>query len=250
MDSTQTYQKLLPQTELVFKVTPVHLSLRTYLSTDDTRGEHCLSLKCPTLALQSLHPHVQPPSRISETRGNQRLAKHFLLSLMDEDRQKSLGILGEVFGLAAMFQFYLDFWALAVRKKDTEEPSAFPASTGNYKNIKFSDEVGREKKENWRDLKSVMTDLRQEYWSTHPLATSKPILRWEDDREVWTSVGDVLLRAQQDLKADIEMDARYEKDILVLASAMELCVFRLEKFHSKFSDRARLVKNSNKCILL
>ena len=95
-----------------------------------------------------------------------------------------------------------------------------------------------------------MTDLRQEYWSTHPLATSKPILRWEDDREVWTSVGDVLLRAQQDLKADIEMDARYEKDILVLASAMELCVFRLEKFHSKFSDRAKLVKNSNKCILL
>jgi len=250
MDSTQTYQKLLPQTELVFKVTPIHASLRTYLSPDDKRGEHCLSLKCPTLALQSLHPNVQPPSRISETRGNGRLAKHFLLSLMDEDRQMSLGMLGEVFGLAAMFQFYLDFWALAVRKIDTEEPPDFPASTGNYKNIKFCEETGREKKENWRDVKSVMTDLRQDYWSTHPLASSKPILRWEDVREVWTSVGDVLFRAQQDLKTDIEMDDRYEKDILILASAMELCVFRLENFHSKFSDRAKLVKNSNKCILL
>ena len=250
MDSSQTYQKLLPQTELVFKVTPIHPSLGTYLSPHDTRGEHCLSLKCPTLALQSLHPNVQPPANISQTRGNERLAKHFLLSLMEEDRQKSLGSLDEVFGLAAMFQFYLDFWALAIKKSDNEEPPDFPASTGSYRNIKFSDEKGREKKENWRDVKSVKTDLRKPYWSTHPLATCKPILRWEDDREVWRSVGDVLSRAQQDFKTDIEMDARYEQDILVLASAMELCVFRLEKFHSKFSDRAKVVKNSNKCILL
>lgn len=251
MDSSQTYQKLLPQTELVFKVTPIHPSLRTYLSPDNTKGEHCLSLKCPTLALQSLHPNVQPPARISETRSSERLAKHFLLSLMEEDRQKSLGMLGEVFGLAAMFQFYLDFWALAIKKSDKkEEPPDFPASTGNYRSIKFSDEKGREKKENWRDVKSVMADLRKSYWSTHPLATSKPILRWEDDREVWRSVGDVVLRAQQDFKTDIELDATYEKDILLLSSAMELCVFRLEKFHSKFSERAKEVKNSNKCILL
>ena len=251
MDSSRTYQKLLPQTELVFKVTPIHPSLRTYLAPDDTRGQHCLSLKCPTLALQSLRPNVQPPTRISETRGNERLAKHFLLSLMEEDRQRSLGMPGEVFGLAAMFQFYLDFWALAIKKSDTEEPPEFPAKTGNYKNIKFSDERGREKKENWRDVKSVMTDLRQDYWSTHPLATSKPVLRWDDDRETWRSVGDVLFRAQQDSKVDIdEMDPRYERDVLLLASAMELCVFRLEKFHSKFSDQANMVKNSNKCILL
>ena len=244
MDSSQTYQKLLPQTQLVFEVTPIHPSLSTYLSPDDTSGEHCLSLKCPTLALQSLHPNVQPPARISETRGNGRLAKHFLLSLMDEDRQKSFGMQGEVFGLAAMFQFYLDFWALAVRKTDMEEPPDFPASPGSYKVIKFSDKAGRERKENWRDVKKVMIDLRQGYWSSHPLASKKPILRWEDDREVWNSVGDVLLRAQQDIKADVE------KDILILANAMELCVFRLEKFHSKFSDRAKVVKKSNKCTLL
>ena len=251
MDSSQTYQKLLPQTELVFKVTPIHPSLGTYLSSNDTRGEHCLSLKCPTLALQSLHPNVQPPANISQTRGNERLAKHFLLSLMEEDRQKSLGSLDEVFGLAAMFQFYLDFWALAIKKSDNEEPPDFPASTGSYRNIKFSDEKGREKRENWRDVKSVMADLRKYYWSTHPLVTSKLILRWEADREIWRSVGDVLHRAQQDYnKADIEMDARYETDILLLASASERCVSRLEKFHSKFSDRAKVVKNSNKCILL
>ena len=89
-----------------------------------------------------------------------------------------------------------------------------------------------------------MIDLRQGYWSSHPLASKKPILRFEDDREVWNSVGDVLLRAQQDIKADVE------KDILILANAMELCVFRLEKFHSKFSDRAKVVKKSNKCTLL
>jgi len=249
MESSQTYQKLLPQTELVFKVTPIHPSLLTYLSPNDKRGEQCLSLKCPTLALQSLHPNVQPPANISQTRGNERLAKHFLLSLMEEDRQKSLGMLGEVFGLAAMFQFYLDFWALAVKKSDIEEePPDFPAPNGNYRSIKFSAEKGRERKENWRDVKSVMTDLRKCYWSTHPLATSKSILRWEDDREVWRSVGDVLLRAQEDFSlADIE---RYEKDILILASAMELCVFRLDQFHSKFSDRAKVLKKSNKCILL
>jgi len=100
-------------------------------------------------------------------------------------------------------------------------------------------------------VKSVMADLRKYYWSTHPLVTSKLILRWEADREIWRSVGDVLHRAQQDYnKADIEMDARYETDILLLASASERCVSRLEKFHSKFSDRAKVVKNSNKCILL
>ena len=37
-------------------------------------------------------------------------------------------MLGEFFGVAAMFQFYLYFWALAIKKSDTEEPPDFPAS--------------------------------------------------------------------------------------------------------------------------
>ena len=239
---------LLPQAEFLVRLP--YASQRTYLTVpSDKEQQHCLSLSCTSL--NQFQAPVKPPENLSKTRADKKLAKHFLMRLFAADDKKKLGIKADVFAHAAMFQFYLDFHALATSADDEESQPGFPAHPGNFK------QVGRNSVKNWRSSEKVMMDLTQDYWATHPLLRcvtsetegSKLVFAYGEDVGKWKLVAEVIRRAQV-ADSTKRKESEKRKDLLVFFEAMDTCVFRLDDLHSEFSDRARELSKKKICNLL
>lgn len=213
---TSSYHRLplLPQAEFLVRLP--HASQRTYLSVpSDKEQQHCLSLSCTSL--NQFQAPVKPPENLSKT----------------------------------MFQFYLDFHALATSADDEESQPGFPAHPGNFK------QVGRNSVKNWRSSEKVMMDLTQDYWATHPLLRcttsetegSKLVFAYGEDVGKWKLVAEVIRQAQV-ADSTKRKESEKRKDLLVFFEAMDTCVFRLDDLHSEFSDRARELSKKKICNLL
>ena len=75
-------------------------------------------------SLLSICNNIPPtPPNLAKTRESLTLASHFMLMLQDLDSKRNCD--REELGYASMFQFYLDFYALAVTSTGLEGTQAF-----------------------------------------------------------------------------------------------------------------------------
>ena len=152
-----------------------------------------------------------------------------MLMLQDMDSKRNCD--KEELGYASMFQFYLDFYALAVTSNGLEGSQAFPVKpqdgrSYNTKNWSYRDI----KSPGWKPLKEIQTTLNLLYWRSHPLQSSWRCLEVAgyDDKDTWRG-------ASEALKAE----SFGEDDLLSLADTMSLLSSRLEPFHQEFQIKLK-----------
>jgi hypothetical protein len=213
----------------------LHPSERTYLPLPGPGPSSCLSLSCASL--HQCCARLTVPEDLGVTRQDDSLARHFLLRLWGID-QDQLGLepenLGGVFGYAAMFQFLLDFWSLAVARRGGSLPTFPGRPGGDHK--PFDSCRLLEPAAGWRTAAEILVSLQEDYWARHPLLPGPRALRLhpeqEEDRQLWGRVGRVLAGR-----------AGGREEVKVLTEAMAVCFTRLEKVHKQFNeDLGRLAK--------
>jgi len=208
------------------KKTEKHGSLATYLHLPKESHQQikCLKLSCNSLT--SILP-IDNPEDLNFTMMNSVLAKHFLLKLWKKDQDNSSS--SSQFGYAAMFQFCLDFYALAVKRDDGKDDVEFPAEPAKYTRYDF-ELTNPESSKGWIFPRNFQDKLRQEYWKSHPLCKEK--------QERWVEVGKVIKKCSGTNTGELE-DKEIEKMLKVLAEAVDKCVDELMEVHDEFQDHAR-----------
>jgi len=200
------------------------------------------------------------PKDLGATRADASLARHFLLRIWGIDRKllaDGENDLKGVFGYAAMFQFLLDFWSLAVATQVPDQP-VFPGRPGGdhrpFDSTKLLDPL-----HGWRTADEIMSCLEEEYWTTHPLRPCPQPLKMHnldlspqdlaEDRRKWARVGEVLERAKSRVdvrkagQVEVREKAADKEDVKILADAMAICFHELGKVHVQFNeDLARSAK--------
>jgi len=211
-----------------------HESRVTYLQLNKKISQSkCLSLSCGSI--DKLIPSEKKHD-LNNTMMNDKLAKHFLLQLWKKDEKDS-----NKFGYAAKFQFYLDFYALAVQRIDSKDENIeFPAKPAKYTRDKFEladpkDPVG------WIKPRNFHQKLKQEYWTSHPL-------RNENQDKVWIKVGKVI----EDCSDSKELtDERKEEMLETLVEAVRNCKYELLKMHKEFkNDGIDARKKGKRCQIM
>ena len=149
--------------------------------------------------------------------------------LQDLDAKKNCE--REELGYASMFQFYLDFYALAVTSTGLEGSQAFPVKpqdgrSYDTKNWNYRDMTSP----GWKTLKDVQTTLNLLYWRSHPLQHSWRCLEVAgyDDKDTWRI-------ASEALKAE----PFGEDNLLALADTMSALSSRLEPIHKEFQIKLK-----------
>ena len=205
-------------THLVGRTEPsIHPALATYLPT--TSSLPCLSLSCSSLGpvCRSLPSSLD----LATTRDTPDLARHFMLQLHRKDREKECE--QGMFGYAAIFQFYLDFYGLAVESGGVEGRVAFPARPQegrDYLTAQFS--YRDPGSPGWRSLGDIRAALNLSYWTSHPLRQGA-WRSYDEDHDMWAKAAEALV------VEEVSME-----EVLVLADAMARCCARLAGLHSKF----------------
>ena len=200
-----------------------HGALATYLPPSSPLPS-CLSLSCSSLA--PLCRVLPEPLDLATTRDTPALARHFLLQLQTRDQER--GARPGHLGYAAMFQYYLDFFALAVKAEGQEECPTFPASPreGVSYQSKACDWSNGEW-EGWRGLEEVQASLQLPYWQSHPLQGQG----WQcypEDKVLWQEVGKVLGLAPVG-----------RGEVTLLAKAMVTTCAKLDSLHRVFHGGLR-----------
>jgi len=225
---------LLPQMKDVMKGR--HGSLTTYQATPMVGMEACLSFSCKSL--NSLVP-LPKPQDLNNTMMNTNLAKHFLLKLWKKD-QAEHGDTTNLFGYAAMFQFCLDFYALAVRREDSDAEVEYPARPAKWKREQF--ELTKPNSEGWRESREIWDRLQHNYWRNHSLLQlvsqiKGPLnLSVEDDSErvKWVKTANVIRNCSATENKFDEEDM--EMMLKVLSDAVRMSVTKLLPVHQEFQD--------------
>ena len=156
--------------------------------------------------------------------------------LQDVDSKKNCG--KEELGYASMFQFYLDFFALAVTSTGIEGSQAFPVKPqeGRCYDTKSWDSRNI-RSPGWKTLQDIQASLKLLYWRSHPLCDSWRCLEVPgyDDKDTWTGVSESLKAEQFG-----------EEELLVLADAMSFWASRLEPFHKEFQLKLKARANQKR----
>lgn len=162
------------------------------------------------------------PQNLAKTRESLTLATHFMLMLQDLDSKKNCD--REELGYASMFQFYLDFYALAVTSTGLEGSQAFPVKPQDgriYDTKKWIDtDIDSP---GWKPLKEIQTNLTLLYWRSHPLQSNSWRCLDVTDKKHWQGASEAL-----------KVESFGEKDLLSLADTMSALSSRLEPIHREF----------------
>jgi len=149
--------------------------------------------------------------------------------LQDLDAKKNCE--REELGYASMFQFYLDFYALAITSTGLEGSQAFPVKPQDGRSYDTKNWSYRDlKSPGWKLLKDVQTTLNLLYWRSHPLQHSWRCLEVTgyDDKDTWRI-------ASEALKAE----PFGEDNLLSLADTMSALSSRLEPIHKEFQIKLK-----------
>jgi len=153
-----------------------------------------------------------------------------MLMLQDLDSKSSCD--REVLGYASMFQFYLDFFALAVTSTGLEGSQAFPVKPQDGRSYDPNHVWNRKdiNSPGWKPLKEVQSTLNLQYWRSHPLQHSWRCLEVDDhdDNKTWRGASDAL-----------KAESFGENDLLALARTMSMFISRLDPFHKEFQKSLR-----------
>ena len=171
-----------------------------------------------------------PPPNLAKTRESLTLATHFMLMLQDLDSKRNCD--REVLGYASMFQFYLDFYALAVTSTGLEGSQAFPVKPQDGRSYDPNHVWNRKdiNSPGWKPLKEVQSTLNLQYWRSHPLQHSWRCIEVDDhdDNKTWRGASDAL-----------KAESFGENDLLALARTMSMFISRLDPFHKEFQKSLR-----------
>lgn len=212
-----------------------HPALATYLPS--TSSLPCLSLSCSSLGqvCRSLPSSMD----LATTRDTPDLARHFMLQLHRKDREKECE--EGMFGYAAMFQFYLDFYGLAVESEGLEGRVAFPARPQEGRTFLTAMFSYRDPgTQGWRGLGEIRAALALSYWTNHPLRQAA-WRSYDEDHDMWAKAARALVVEEVGME-----------EVLVLADTMARCCARLAGLHSKFHKDlvAREGKTPRRCQIL
>jgi len=149
--------------------------------------------------------------------------------LQDLDAKKNCG--REELGYASMFQFYLDFYALAITSTGLEGSQSFPVKpqdgrSYDTKNWNYTDIESP----GWKPLRDVQTTLNLLYWRSHPLQQSWRCLGMAgyDDKDTWRIASEAL-----------RAEPFGEDNLLALADTMSAFSSRLEPIHKEFQIKLK-----------
>lgn len=169
---------------------------------------------------------------MAKIRDSPDLAKLFMnyLRKIDLNLDPNLDCGDDTIGYAVMFQFYLDFYEVAVLSSATER-DVFPArpqegckyNTSQFSSHKF-------KSHGWRRLRDIQATLKDTYWTTHPL--TEGTWKCKEDHDMWAKTAEVLavVCRREDPKEITEEEA------LVLSNTMDICCVRLGKLLKKVQN--------------
>ena len=216
-----------------------HGSITSYLGLNSGSPlQSCLSLSCSSLA--PLCSSLPVPLSLATTRDQPLLARHFLLRLWQMDRSKEAG--PELLGYTAIFQFYLDFYALTVTRDGGEVAPEFPAQSKTeccYRTEMF--DYRNEKWAGWRTVEDVRASLQLSYWTDHPLAGGKE--GWQcypEDREMWGEAAKVLESVEE-----VGM-----VEVVRLGGVMSQCSTRLDSLHKQFIGGLTSQQGKGCCLVM
>ena len=197
---------------------------------------------CSSLVSICNNQPTSPPN-LAKTRESPTLATHFMLMLQDMDAKNSCE--EDEFGFASMFQFYLDFYALAVTSTGLEGSQAFPVKPQDGRSFDTKNWSYRElNSPGWKPLQQIQSGLNLLYWRSHPLRNSWRCLEvfGDDDKDIWRGASEALRAEPFDFG---------ENELLALADAMSAWTSRLEPIHREFQVKLKAKANQRRrCYIL